>query len=259
MSHSLNPTHAEKHAVAPTFSDCVDPGFTFAFQPIVAIDSQQVLGHEALVRGLSGEPAAAVIAAIGPGNRFFFDQICRMRALHVAARRNIAGAIHLNCSHVVPANLAITISATRDFADEVGINPKRVVLEFGGLAQLGNPQQLYNVHIEAQKVGFRVLADNFGAGEIELKRLAVFKPHFAKLDRTLIAQIESSPRRQALVHGIVATCSSLGVRLIASGVERPEERDWLRDAGLRLAQGYLFAHPGYAGKPDTEPHHSKAA
>lgn len=234
------------------FSDCrdvVDTGFSFAFQPIVDLNTLEIHGHEALVRGLSGESAASVIDAIRPENQFFFDQACRMRALQVASRLGIREPIHLNCSHVRPENLALTITTTRECAEEHGIDPSQVVLEFGQLEPLGNPRELHAVRVEAEKVGFRVLADNFGANEVGLKRLVVFKPHYAKIDRSLISGIEASVRRQALVSGILATCRLLGVTVIAGGVERKEELNWLTNAGVDFAQGYLFARPTFESAP----------
>lgn len=230
------------------FSDCtevVDAGFSFAFQPLVEIDNLETVGHEALVRGLSGESAASVIAAIRPENRYYFDQACRMRALKAAARRGIDFALHLNCSQVSPDNLALSIDATVECALEHGIEPGRIVLEFGNLEMLGNPRQLDKAREMAHVAGMRVLADNVGVGEVGLKRLAVFRPDFAKLDRSLIQGVDRSVRRQAIVLGVVATCRALGIEVIATGIEREEELDWVRDTGIRLAQGFYFAHPAF--------------
>lgn len=228
------------------FSDCtevVDTGFSFAFQPVVDAHTRETVGHEALVRGLSGESAATVLEAIRPENRYYFDQACRMRALKAAARRGIDAAIHLNCSQISPDNLALSIDATVEAACENGIDPGRVVLEFGTLEMLGNPRQLDKAREMAHDAGLKVLADNVGVGEVGLKRLAVFRPDFAKLDRSLIRGIESSARRQAIVHGVNATCRALNIDVIATGVEREQEMGWLRTAGIRLAQGFYFAHP----------------
>jgi EAL domain-containing protein (putative c-di-GMP-specific phosphodiesterase class I) len=93
--------------------------------------------------------------------------------------------------------------------------------------------------------GFRVLADNIGRGEIGLKRLAVFRPDHAKLDRSLIQGIECSPRRQAIVHGLFAMTASLGTGLMAAGVESAAEAHWLARTGVGRAQGYHFGRPTY--------------
>lgn len=248
MFHDSRQASAYSTAAYSTavFSDCtevVDTGFSFAFQPVVDAHSRETIGHEALVRGLCGESAATVLEAIRPDNRYYFDQACRMRALKAAARRGIDAAIYLNCSQVSPDNLALSIDATVESAREHGISPCRVVLEFGNLEMLGNPRQLDKARDMAHASGLKVLADNVGVGEVGLKRLAVFRPDFAKLDRSLIRGIDSSARRQAIVHGVIATCKALGIEVIATGVEREEEMEWLKNSGIRLAQGFYFAHP----------------
>jgi len=228
------------------FNDChevVDTGFSFAFQPVVDAHSREVVGHEALVRGLSGESAATVLKAIRPENRYYFDQACRMRALKAAAHQGIETAIHLNCSQISPDNLALSIEATVEAAKEYGITPDRVVLEFGDLEMLGGPRQLDKAREMAHAAGLKVLADNVGVGEVGLKRLAVFRPDFVKLDRSLISGIDSSARRQAIVCGIIATCKALNIEVIATGVECQEEMGWLKKSGMRLAQGFFYAHP----------------
>lgn len=237
------------------FSDCgevVDTSFRFAFQPLVEIDTGNAIGHEALVRGLAGESAATVIDAIRPENRYYFDQACRLRAIRAAARRGISSALHLNCSQISPENLAMSIDATVECARQHRIDPSRIVLEFGNLEMLGNPRQLDKARDMAHSAKLRVLADNVGAGEVGLKRLAVFRPDFAKLDRSLIRRIDSSARRQAIVHGVIATCNALGIDAIATGIERREELRWLESAGLKLAQGFLFGRPSTTGAASTE-------
>ncbi|MFW5927352.1 MAG: EAL domain-containing protein, partial [Wenzhouxiangella sp.] len=126
---------------------------------------------------------------------------------------------------------------------EAAIDPGRIVLEFTSLERLGNPRQLAEVRRLANRYGFRIAADNFGTGEAGLKRLAVLQPEFVKLDRELISGIGRSRRRQAMVLGILATCRSLDIEPIATGVETLDEIEWLQDAGIDRFQGYYFARP----------------
>lgn len=239
-------SHVSSYPSSEIFNDCsevVDTSFGFAFQPMVEIDSRKIFGYEALVRGLAGESAATVIEAIRPENRYFFDQACRMRALKTAARRGIDAGLHINCSQISPENLSLSIDATVECALEHRIDPGRIVLEFGNLEMLGNPRQLNKAREIAHAAGLRVLADNVGQGEVGLKRVAVFNPDFAKLDRSLICGIDTSARRQAIVQGLIATCKALGIAVIATGIERKQELAWLEAAGVKLAQGFLFGRP----------------
>ena len=250
LNHSLADSFHDHDLLLGTH-DAVACGFRFAYQPIVRLDNIEVVGQEALVRGLGGESAVSVIDAIRPDNRYWFDQACRMRAIETAAAADLTHDLHLNGSQVTPANLAHTLQATRAAALDAGIDPRCIVLEFGNLELLGDPRSLDRVRLEAHSAGFRVLADNVGFSEVGLKRLAVFKPDFAKLDRSLIQGIDRSPRRQAIVLGIVALARALRIEIIAGGIETTAERDWLQSAGVELAQGYLFAEPCLGGLTET--------
>lgn len=231
----------------------LDADFSFAFQPIVDLDSAEVIGHEALVRGAAGESAADVLGSIGPDSRHRFDEACRHRALYVASRLAMDGALHINCSTIVPERLESSLTSTREAAEEFGIDPTRIVLEFSRLEPLGSPRELDRAREAANRFGFSVLADNFGASEVGMKRLVVFQPQWLKLDRNLIQRIHCSERRQALVSGLLATCRLLNIDVIAGGIEEADELEWLKDAGVRYAQGYLIGRPTFESVPRFDP------
>lgn len=234
------------------YADVIDVGIRFAFQPLVNVNGDQTIGHEALVRGLYGESAHEIIGGVRPENLFYFDQACRMRAIADADRAGLQGTLHLNCTEVDATNLEPALQATRMAVADSALNPEQIVLEFASLARLGNPRQLAGVREQANRYGFRVLADNFGVGEAGLKRLAVLRPEFVKLDRELISNVHSSPRRQAMVCGIVATSKALGITPIAAGVERAEEVEWLANIGVNQFQGYFFGRPQKVRQPVVE-------
>jgi blue light- and temperature-responsive anti-repressor len=235
------------------YTSVIGVGIEFAFQPLVHQGAGRVIGFEALVRGRSGEPASSIIANVRPENLTYFDQACRSRAIQDAAKLGITGDLFLNCTQMTPDNLAMALSATKAEAEACGLRPEQIVLEFASLVRLGNPRELAGVRDRANAAGFRVLADNFGTGEAGLKRLAVFRPQYIKLDREIINQVHASQRRQAIILGIIATCRALGVEVIATGVERAEEVSWLHEqAGIQCFQGYYFARPKFQGAPQVD-------
>ena len=61
----------------------------------------------------------------------------------------------------------------------------------------------------------------------------------------LIRNIHQNGPRQAVIHGIIRTCSDLGIDIIAEGVESREEYSWLKEQGIRLYQGYFFGRPTF--------------
>ncbi len=225
-----------------------DLNMRFAFQPLVDVSAGRIVAFEALLRGVAGQSAHAILDSVGNSNQAEFDQACRNRAIRDAAELGITRDLHLNCSHVTADNLADVLWETSRALDQHGVASQRVVLELTHLNNLGSPRDVARVRDRAATHGLRILADNYGSGEAGLKRLAVLRPHMVKLDREIVGQVHLSPRRQAIVLGLVATCRALGCQVIASRVEQAEEFHWLRDAaGIQLFQGYYFA------RPQTEP------
>jgi EAL domain-containing protein (putative c-di-GMP-specific phosphodiesterase class I) len=224
----------------------LDVGIRFAFQPLVDETTGKIVGHEALVRGCSGESPAQIIASVRSENLFYFDQACRLGAIREASRLGLEGDLHINCTEVDPDNLEVALKSTAQAVYVSRFEADQIVLEFNSLERLGNPRQLAQVRSRANAYGFRVAADNFGTGEAGLKRLAVLRPEFVKLDRELVSGIHGSLRRQAMVLGVLASCKALGVEPIAAGIESEAEVTWLRQAGVVHFQGYFFGRPELA-------------
>jgi EAL domain-containing protein (putative c-di-GMP-specific phosphodiesterase class I) len=98
---------------------------------------------------------------------------------------------------------------------------------------------------EYTRCGFKTAIDDFGAGYAGLKLLADFQPDLIKIDMDLIRGVDTNAARQSIVRGLVRLCEDMGIQVIAEGIETLGERDFLRDAGIYLMQGYLFAKPGF--------------
>lgn len=234
------------------YTDVIGVGIEFAFQPLVQRSEGNVFGYEALVRGRSGELASSIIANVRPENLVYFDQACRSRAIQDAAALGIRSNLFLNCTQITPGNIDQMLAVTREQADRFGFDRGQVVLEFSSLVRLGNPRELVAVREKANAAGFKILADNFGTGEAGLKRLVISQPEFIKLDREVVNRIHTSRRRQAMVLGMVATCRALNIEVIATGVERIEEVEWLQhNAHINHFQGYYFARPEVQAKPQV--------
>ncbi|MFU8833499.1 MAG: EAL domain-containing protein, partial [Wenzhouxiangella sp.] len=167
------------------YTAVIGVGIRFAFQPVVHLRTGRIIGYEALVRGRSGEPASSIIANVRADNLGFFDQACRSRAIQDASELGMGSDLFLNCTQVSPENLLLSLTSTQKQVQANEISAEQIVLEFSSLARLGNPRQLANVRDQANACGFRVLADNYGTGEAGLKRLAVFRPEYVKLDREI--------------------------------------------------------------------------
>ncbi len=114
-------------------------------------------------------------------------------------------------------------------------------------ARVGEIFKAYREH------GFRTAIDDFGAGLAGLHMLAEYQPDYVKLDRSLIANVHTDHVRQVLVGGLIDICRRLSIEPVAEGVEKAEEYHWLREAGVRMFQGFYFCRPVFEALADVRP------
>lgn len=219
-----------------------------AFQPIVDIRTGEPFAHEALVRGVEGEGAADVLARVTPENRYAFDQQCRVAAIEGAVAAGLlATSARLSINflpNAVYSPLAC-IQLTLKTADACGMPTDRLIFEFTENEEMGDPTHVARIIETYRSMGFGTAIDDFGAGYAGLSLLARFQPDIIKLDMGLIRGVEdSAPRRQIVGH-LVAMCETLGLTVIAEGMETRAEFDVLAAIGVRYFQGYLFARPAF--------------
>jgi EAL domain-containing protein (putative c-di-GMP-specific phosphodiesterase class I) len=91
--------------------------------------------------------------------------------------------------------------------------------------------------------GFPVAMDDFGSGYSSLNVLKELKFDSIKLDKEFLAGFEENPRAQKVIQGAINMIKTLGVRVVAEGVETREQAEFLRNCGADLAQGYFFSRP----------------
>lgn len=210
--------------------------FEPVFQPIVDIERGIVVGHEALTRFADGVPADvrfAEAAAIGLDGEL---ELATLRA-SLAAAEALPRREWLNLN-VSPA-LIMAGGALRTLIDS---SPRHLVLEVTEHTQVAN----YPLLVAAMtRLGTTVefAVDDAGAGFASLRHILELKPAFVKLDRWLIADLETDGARQAMIVGLRHFARATGCLLIAEGVETEDELAILRALDIRLGQGYLLGRP----------------
>lgn len=229
--------------------------FSVAFQPIVDLETGAPFAYEALVRGPRGEGAASVLAQVTPDNRYAFDQKCRVTAIRGAVAAGILDT---------PARLSINflpnavyspkacIQLTLKTAAATGFPADRLIFEFTEQEEMTDADHVAEIVRTYREMGFGTALDDFGAGHAGLGLLARFQTDLIKLDMELVRGIDSSLPRRVIVQGVVGMCRSLGIGLIAEGVETEAELAALRSLGVRYTQGYLLARPAFEALPPIE-------
>ncbi|OYX34019.1 MAG: diguanylate phosphodiesterase [Caulobacterales bacterium 32-69-10] len=217
-----------------------------AFQPIVDAGSRDIFAYEALVRGVDGEGAADILSLVDMTNRRDFDQQCRITAMECAARlglKDSSAALSINFMPNAVTDAAACTRIAKAAAEKLNFPTQRIIFEFTEGEQIDDPTHLGRIIAAYRDAGFRTAIDDFGAGYSGLTLLAKFQPDIVKLDMELVRGIDSDRVRRCIVSSIRRMCDELGIVLVAEGIETMGEYAVLRDLGVSLLQGFLFARP----------------
>lgn len=236
----------------PRIAELIETGaVTMLLQPVVDLRTGEVFGYEALARGRQGSPffeapalfRAAAAACLAPE----LEWLCRRRALEVKKTLLRPGEkIFLNFDPTVavcPEDCLLC-----GWTDELGIPREEVVLEITERVRLHADARIEaDVH-RCRSNGFLLALDDLGAGYAGLSSLISLRPNFAKLDASLVRDIDRDARRANLIRMLMRYARITGFHLIAEGIETTEALQTILGLGIDFGQGYFLAGP--AGRPD---------
>jgi EAL domain-containing protein (putative c-di-GMP-specific phosphodiesterase class I) len=227
--------------------------FKMAFQPIVDMSTQQVWGYEALVRGVNGEPSLSVLSRLTEDTRYRFDQASRVMAIETAgalfAGRDLRLSINFMPNAVYEPRACIQKSLAA--AKRAHFLHRNLIFEFTENEKMTDPEHVQRIVRAYREFGFLTALDDFGAGYAGLGLLARLQPDLIKIDMELLRDIHLSRAKQAIIAGIVGMARTLGIQVLAEGVEIEQELVVLRAAGISLFQGYYFAKPALMALPEV--------
>lgn len=215
------------------------------FQPIVALADGSVVTVESLVRwrhpqrGLLSPadflPQAERVGLMPDIERWVIAAACQTAATWAGA---CPPAVAVNIS---PQHLARTwlVPVIRQALAQSGLPGERLVLEITEEFAVLEPAAAAANLRECVALGVRVAMDDFGAGHASLKHIGALPITTVKLDRSLVAQ-QTGP---VVIRAVVDLAHTLGLQVVAEGVEEPEQLAWLRDCECDAVQGFLLARP----------------
>ena len=217
------------------------------FQPIVYLDSLEVLGYEALSRGPddSGFEGTELLFTFAESTNMLLEleRLCRKNALRSAQDQHLKKHLFLNSSarsfedsHFTPGQLA-------EYVHELGLRHDNVVLEITERIAIHEWDKFKKVLREFRNYGFHIAIDDMGAGYSSLQAIAELQPDFLKFDISLVRNIHENLIKIGLLETLVSLSDKIGAQVIAEGIEDRREYDALRALGVELGQGYYFAVP----------------
>lgn len=248
-SHHLNDHLADSTPPVMTDKPIGHYPVNFAFQPIVNPISKLVTSVEALLRGPDNQSPASVLSQYNGHDLYRFDLESKQYALQIASDMGLPCMISVN---LLPMSL-IAIPDSVDYLlshiQRLGLSTDQILVEITEEEAISNYDGFFGAISRLKQAGIKLAIDDFGAGYAGLSLLAEFQPDKVKIDRQLIHSIHNNGPRQAIVRAIVECCYSLGIIVIAEGVEEEAELNWLLGAGVRRFQGFYFARPSFNSFP----------
>ncbi len=228
-----------------------DCKFCCAFQPKVDIHSREVVGFETLVRwrddaGEIQPPSSFIdlaieLGLIDPITRFVLDE-----AVRSVEQLDAAFGTGTTISVNVAAKQAGDLTFMRSFVEALDASglSRRLMVELTEDAFIAKNQFQKQVLPMLREIGVRLSIDDFGTGYSSLSALADITADELKVDRSFITAIHQRPRSQSVLRAIESLGTSLGMSIVAEGIETFEELAYLQAATrIRHAQGYYFSKP----------------
>lgn len=206
-------------------------------QPIVTIDGHSVIGYEALTR-VPGRNIGDVLQAMDPDASRAFDADVAARALWDARRLPPGVRLFLN---VTTETLEAVLHGARWPVPDGAPSDRPVVWEIP--ERRAGTELLLRRGAAGALSDAEVALDDLGEGDSDLCRLAAYPGAWVKLGIGLVRDCDRHPPKAAVIRAVLAIATDLRQRVIAEGVERPEEAATLAALGVPYAQGFLFGRP----------------
>ena len=231
--------------------------FSLAFMPVVDLDTEELLGFEALLRWdhpklgrvspASFIPVAEETGLIVPIGEWVLSAGVRQLAAWRQEHPHIAGgprelrlSVNVSARQLRDGGL---VHALVSVLAATGVPPRCICLEITESAILTETEFADQTLRELVELGCSVSVDDFGTGYSSLGYLRRFPVDEVKIDRELVAGLGRDAEDEVIVRAVTAMGHALGLAVVAEGVETLEHRDVLRTMGVDRAQGWLYGKP----------------
>ncbi|MEA2132297.1 MAG: hypothetical protein QOC68_206 [Solirubrobacteraceae bacterium] len=232
-----------------------------AFQPIVTLEGDAIVGAEALLRlnGPDGAitpdefiPIAEETGLIVPMGAWVLAEACRRGGdWQRLAGRRIDVSVNLSPRQLTHPDLVGHVQMALAAG---GLPAEALILEITESVLLGDAERPLEVLRRLRRLGIRLALDDFGTGYSSLAYLTRLPLDILKLDREFIARLTPGSQEAAVTAAIVQMAAAIGLTVIAEGVETAEQSQVLQAIGVELAQGYHFARPMTSAALEAHPY-----
>jgi diguanylate cyclase (GGDEF)-like protein len=221
------------------------------YQPIVHLETGRVLAAEALIRWerpghglvppLDFIPLAEETGLIMPLGAWVLREACRQaRRWRSEGAPDVRVAVNVSARQLLDADFEQMVAGA---LAETGLAPDALALEVTESSVMMNADVTIPKLDRIVRTGVRLMLDDFGEGHSSLSHIRRLPIEGLKVARPFVKELADPEGDSRLVRGIVELAHSLGLHLVAEGIETPQQRDALHALGCRYGQGFLFARP----------------
>ncbi|MBV1882301.1 MAG: EAL domain-containing protein [Pseudomonadales bacterium] len=247
-----------RRTIASELSNAIDKDqCSLHYQPLICASTGELVGMEALMRwekeGVSVSPVEFIPVAeetglIVPLGEWVIAKACREMGRWITSNRNIRISINLSTVQFRQKNL---VEMVRRLLRENRVAPENIEFEITESTLMEDLDDAVRTMQGLHDMGIHIAIDDFGTGYSSLNYLKRFPINKIKIDRSFIMDIETENDSAAITNAIVSLGHSLGMKVVAEGVENAGQLEFLKNAECDIIQGYYFARP-LAGNKFTE-------
>jgi diguanylate cyclase (GGDEF)-like protein/PAS domain S-box-containing protein len=230
--------------------------FVVHYQPKLHLATNRIVGVEALVRwnhptmGLLYPnefiPLAEETGLVSAIGELVLDKACRQAQMWKdAGLGNISTAVNIPAQQVRKGNL---VQLVQRVLSNTGLDPHQLDLELTESSLMDDGNDVRDMLQELRNMGVRISLDDFGTGYSSLSYLKRFPIDTLKIDQAFVRDIGTNPDDEAITRAIIAMAHTMGMDVVAEGVETQVHKDFLVREGCDYIQGYLLSRP----VPDEE-------
>lgn len=220
------------------------------YQPVLDVDSKKIVGVEALVRWPHSRrglllpddfiPLAEESDLIVDLDRWMIATAARQARTWAAQGWEGWIAVNISARSLGTPELPEYVGQTLENA---GLVRGRLMLEITEGVAMRDPELTIRLLTQLNALGVSFVIDDFGLGYSSLGYLKRFPVYQLKVDRSFVQGIGIDQRDERLVEAVITLARGLGIRVVAEGVERADQLEWLRKQGCRLVQGFVAGYP----------------
>jgi diguanylate cyclase (GGDEF)-like protein len=225
--------------------------FLLHYQPRIELCSGSIIGAEALIRWKLPEqgivapgrfiPLAEETGLIVPIGKWVLREACAQnKAWQDAGLEPIVVSVNVSARQFRQDNLVRTVA---EVLEETGLEARYLELELTESMVMHDAAQLVAMLGELKRLGVHISVDDFGTGYSSLSYLKRFPVDRLKVDRSFVEHLATDSDDATIVHAIITLGHNLGLKVVAEGVEQPEQVSFLRLNQCDEAQGYFFCRP----------------